>query len=109
MYQTKHVVVLQKGNDRYTFATESDDSGKERYRIDHEHLLTGGASRTCAYVQKDAGNNQYKKLMSKGFKKFRNINEVSWWATTPCYAFNPKDEEIWKVEGSYLVPVKLPE
>lgn len=112
---SKGYTVLQKGRTRYTFIvgeyyTEIGGiggaripSGKPRYSVHIEQMLTSGSSFIMNDTTKEAGNSLYKELISKGFKQFRNAREVSWYATIENNT--PFDEE-WTTEGKYLIPIK---
>ena len=96
---TKKVTTIQKGNVRYTF--KAYDNGK--CFIETEQNLTTGASLFWRTVSAEHGNEFYKRAMAEGFRRFRNINEVSWYATKDN---NTPYEEEWVTDGIYLVPVK---
>lgn len=83
---TKSVVIIQKENIRYTF-------------IQEEH----GSTVSFENTTREKGNELYKKLMADGFKRFRDISEVTWYATSEN---NTPYEEKWKIEGRYLIPIK---
>lgn len=104
--------VIQKGRTRHTFivgeyyteiGSKRIPTGKPRYSIHTEQLLTTGASLTMNDTTKERGNALYLELMSKGYKQFRNAREVSWYATADCYT--PYEEE-WITDGKYLIPIK---
>lgn len=94
-------IVIQKDHSRYTFI-QSDTAPKYSIHIEQLCISGLGSSLCFEYPTKERGNELYKKLMADGFKKFRNMNEVSWYATVENNT--PYDEE-WKVEGQYLIPV----
>lgn len=91
------VTVIQKDSTRYKFTRY-----EKRCEVEVQQMGIFGASVSSRYVSPEAGNTLYKELMAKGFKRFRNVREVSWYATRPN---NTEYEETWKVEGDYLVPV----
>lgn len=112
----KHTVtIIQKDRTRYTFIVDEYymeiggiggkriPTGNPRYSIHVEQCLTTGGSLTMRNTTKEEGNKLYLELISKGFKQFRNVREVSWYATIRNNT--PYDEE-WTTEGKYLVPIK---
>ena len=108
----KKQTVIQKEGTRYTFIVDEyytciganySPSGKPRYVVEVEQLLSSGASLYRNNTTKEAGNKLYLELLEKGFKQFRNAREVSWYATIRNNT--PYDEE-WTTEGKYLVPIK---
>ena len=111
---TKSVVIIQKENIRYTFIQEEHGSTltpwgyigeiKQYYKIKREYLLcAGGSTVSFENTTREKGNELYKKLMADGFKRFRDISEVTWYATSEN---NTPYEEEWKIEGRYLIPIK---
>lgn len=104
--------VIQKDRTRYTFIVgeyytvigcKRIPSGKPRYSVHVEQLLTSGGSLVMNDTTKEAGNRLYKELIAKGYKQFRNAREVSWYATIENNT--PYDEE-WSTEGKYLIPIR---
>lgn len=96
-------VILQKEKTRYTFRQSKTNTGNPLYCIESEVLLTTGSCVSYRYVTKETGNEFYKNMVSKGFHRFRNVHEVSWYATTENNT--PYDEE-WKIDGILLIPVR---
>lgn len=101
------LVVIQKDRTRYSFRVSYPDFGNSSpvYCIETEQLCKSGlgSSLFYRYVKKEEGNSFYKEMMAKGFKRFRKLSEVSWYATTEN---NTPWEEEWKTERGYLIPVK---
>lgn len=91
-------VIIQKEDTRYTF---SQSNG--RYCIITEKMFQVGGSMSFRYVSKEEGNRFYLESMAEGFKRFRNIYEVSWYATREN---NTPYAEEWIVDGNYLIPIK---
>lgn len=97
------ITTLQKARTRYIFINHTYSNGEPRYTIQCEKLLITGSSLTSREVRKEEGNAFYKKLIEMGFKQFRNVKEVSWYATIEN---NTPYEEEWTTEGKYLIPIK---
>ena len=95
--------VIQKDTTRYVFSTNKTESGAVYYTIDTEECLFTGSSFSRRAVTKEEGNRFYLERMAKGFKRFRNAREVSWYATIPN---NTPYEEEWTTSGQYLVPIR---
>lgn len=99
------VTVLQMKGTRYTFIL--DDTKKNsacgRYQVKCEIMMNLGSSVHIENTTKEKGNQLYKSLLEKGFHKFRNPREISWYATLPN---NTGREEEWKVENGYFIPIK---
>lgn len=99
------VTVLQMEDVRCTFilddTKENNSCGK--YQVKFEYKMSSGSSVSIENTTKEKGNQLYKRLIEKGFCKFRNLNEVSWYATLPN---NTDREEEWKVENGYFIPIK---
>lgn len=91
------VITLQKDHSRYIFVNENG-----RFFVEREQCLTTGSSFSRDRVSREAGNELYKSLIEKGFLRFRNVKEVSWYATTEN---NTPFDEVWKIENGYLVPI----
>ena len=104
--------VIQKGKTRYTFIKDEYytliwgrriPSGKPRYSVHIEQVLTTGGSLIMEETTKEKGNRLYLELIAKGYKQFRNAREISWYATIEN---NTPYEEEWTTDGKYLVPIK---
>ena len=99
------ITVLQMEDTRYTFIL--DDTKKNsscgRYKVKCETMMSLGSSVHIENTTKEKGNQLYKFLLGKGFHKFRNLREASWYATLPN---NTDREEEWKVENGYFIPIK---
>lgn len=91
------VIVLQKDSIRYTLTRY-----ESRFWVDRQEMGIFGASASARFMSPAQGNGLYMDLLDKGFKQFRSLAEVSWYATRPN---NTPYEETWKVDGDYLVPV----
>jgi hypothetical protein len=92
-----NVVIIQNEDTRITFRQD-----RNRYEVVTEQNGFGGSSVHISGSTRDAGNKLYAKCMKNGFKRFRDIKEVSWYATS--YNNTPYKEE-WRVEGNYLIPI----
>lgn len=97
-----NVVVLQKDNSRYSFIQEENECGAKYYKIVSATCLFCGETHHTEYTTKERGNEKYNRLLQKGFKKFRNVREVSWYATVEN---NTPYKEAWEIEGDYLIPI----
>lgn len=92
--------VIQKGKVRYTFIPNKD-GGLHTLQCDQKMYL--GDARYDKQVTTEQGNAIFKDMIiNHGFKLFRSLHEVSWYATTEN---NTPYEEEWITQGIYLVPV----
>ena len=79
----KKITVIQKENARYTFTFDSsiEDSklcNNGRYSVTVERKLSTGSSVYTENTTKEAGNELYKRLISKGFVRFKDLKDVEW-------------------------------
>lgn len=80
----KKITVIQKDKTRYIFSFDSsiEDSklcNNGRYMVTIEQLLsTGDSSLYSEATTREAGNNIYKELIAKGYKRFKSVSEVKW-------------------------------
>lgn len=92
--------VLQKGKVRYTFIPSKDGG---LHTIDCDQMTYAGAAHYSKQVTAEQGNKIFSDLvLNKGFKLFRSLHEVSWYATIEN---NTPYKEEWAVQGAYLIPL----
>lgn len=97
------VVILQKGTERCRM-TKTDYSSLRNIRVEFEHNMHIGSSLHYEYMSRDEANKLYVDMISKGFKRFRNVREVSWYATADKDTYIPSSEPKWKTEGIWFIP-----
>lgn len=93
------VFVLQKNRSRVKFAIDGSKA-----TLYHEDLLAGGGAQAyyeCTSIEK--ARDLFRRYLELGFKRFRNMKEVNWYATIEN---NTPFKEIWKVEGDFLIPIE---
>lgn len=79
----KKVTVIQKENTRYTFTLDYSIEDSKlcnlgRYSVTVERKLSTGSSLYTENTTKEAGNELYKRLISKGFVRFNSLEDVRW-------------------------------
>lgn len=92
--------VIQKDRTRYTFIPKN---GRLQCIFCEDLLASGlGASAHYEYVSKEDGNKFYIEKIKDGFKKFKSVESVSWYATV-ADGYVPCGEHNWETEGIYLI------
>ena len=97
----KNIVVIQKDSTRYVMF-ESHYKSEEIF-VESRYASEFGETVRHEYVSRKKANELYVEMINKGFKRFRNIHEVSWYATRKN---NTPFEEKWKTEGIWFIPIK---
>ena len=91
--------VIQMDKSRVKFYIEGNKA-----ELRYEMLLTGGGGTSYSeYMPIEKARDVFRKYMGMGFKRFRNVREVNWYATIEN---NTPFNEVWKVEGDFLIPIE---